>query len=211
MIQIKKELKDTVICLYGSHVYETANEQSDIDLIVISDFYTLEEVKDSLSSTKPIDIHLFNKKIFEEMTKAHEINALETIMLKADKVLQKNNWYDNFQLEVMINDFIEKDKLRHNISQKSSNSWVKGKKKFLVEKDFNPYIGKKSIWHAFRILEFGTQIAKYGQITDYKAENHRLESIMSCQSWQEIEENFKQEFNFKNSEFRQFAPKKIKI
>ena len=41
-----------------------------------------------------------------------------------------------------------------------------------IKKDKNIYIAKKSLFHSFRIIDFGTQIAKNGRITDYGSTNH---------------------------------------
>jgi hypothetical protein len=88
---------------------------------------------------------------------------------------------------------------------------VKSKKKFIVEKDYSPYIGKKSAWHSIRILDFGYQIAKYGKINDYQSVNNLLKSIMKLNSWEEIDENFKTVYNETASRFKEVAPKEINL
>ncbi len=210
-MKIKLNDKNTFIGLYGSYVYGTNHHQSDIDLIIISDIDDIDFFKKHIQSNQEIDIHLFNKDYFQTLLKKQEINALETLMLKDDKILKSSDDFVDIKKIFFEQAWLDKEMLRSSISQKASNSWVKGKKKFLVEKDFNPYIGKKSIWHAFRMLEFGTQIAREGYIYDYSAENSRLNEILECENWNEIEERFKLKFNEKNSEFRRFAPKKIEI
>ena len=101
--------------------------------------------------------------------------------------------------------------LRHAISSKSSNSWVKAKKKFIVEEDFNPYIGKKSAFHSLRILNFGTQIAKYQRILNYSSANNYFDDIMNLNSWDDINHQFKSVYNSLSTEFKLVAPKEITL
>ena len=112
--------------------------------------------------------------------------------------------------ELDVNFSLNKNTLRHSISAKSSNSWVKAKKKFIVEEDYNPYIGQKSAWHAIRMLDFGIQLATLGKIENYSSSNKLLNKITSCKSWSEIDENFRFMYNEKSSQFKLVAPKEIK-
>ena len=88
---------------------------------------------------------------------------------------------------------------------------MKAKKKFIVEKDFNPYIGQKSAWHAIRMLEFGTQLGKNGSISDYSSMNHIYKDILACSSWEDLDKNFRTLYNQTASEFRLVAPKEVNL
>ncbi len=59
---------------------------------------------------------------------------------------------------------LDKTKLRVAISTIVSNSWVKGKKKLIVQGDYDLNLAIKSTFHSLRILDFGTQIAMEGKI-----------------------------------------------
>lgn len=185
---------------YGSFVYGTNHEKSDKDLIVI-----LNDINQSLEKIEELrknyDVNIYSKNDFEKMIKEHEISALECLFLEDKFILKYHQW--NFELDLPT--------LRNSVSQKSSNSWVKAKKKFIVEKDYAPYIGQKSAWHAIRMLDFGTQIAKYGMIKNYATQNEILPEILKLNTWEEIDNKFRVTYNETASIFRQFAPKEINI
>lgn len=183
------------IYMYGSHVYNTNNEKSDKDLIVVVN--NKEEFK--FDDFKEYEISLYSKEEFIEMINKHQISALECLFLEDKKILKDYQW--EFNLNVST--------LRTSISQNSSNSWVKAKKKLTIEKDYNPYVGKKSAWHSIRMLEFGIQIAKYGKIINYEVSNELLPKIMNCNNWDEINKNFKEIYNKTSSRFKEVAPKEI--
>lgn len=185
---------------YGSRVYGTHHKDSDYDFILVVE----DKNETFLNKWSNIDANIYTEKEFIAQINAHEISVLECIFLPEEKILKNEKSYLN-------NFIIDKNQLRTSISQKASNSWVKGKKKFIVEKDFNPYIGKKSIWHSFRMLDFGTQIAKEGIIYNYESANYLYEEILKCNSWEEVEKNYKQKFNEYNSEFKKVAPKALKM
>lgn len=187
------------IYLYGSRVYGTANNNSDYDYIVVVDNQnTLEKL--ALTKGENEDFSFYTKEQFQEQINLHEISVLECLFLPDDKVVKKTVDFP-FTLEL--------DKLRHAVSQKSSNSWVKAKKKFIVEEDYAPYIGQKSAWHSLRILDFGCQIAKSGKITNYQETNGLLPVILNLNSWQDLDENLRAINRAKNTEFKKLAPKAL--
>lgn len=188
----------TAIYQYGSYVYKTNNENSDKDIIVVLE--DTEKSKDTIEELKKqYDVNIYSKKDFERMIKDHEITALECLFLKDEFIIKYHQWDFNLDLP----------SLRNSVSQKSSNSWVKAKKKFIVEKDYAPYIGQKSAWHAIRMLDFATQIAQHGSILDYSSKNDLLKEIVSCNTWEDIDTQFRKLYNETASIFRQFAPKEI--
>lgn len=185
---------------YGSHVYGTNNLNSDRDIIVVLKDIDLSD-KTIKDLQKNYDVNVYSQDNFEKMIREHEITALECLFLKDKNILKYHNW--NFELNLVT--------LRNSISQKSSNSWVKAKKKFIIEKDYAPYVGQKSAWHAIRILDFGTQIAKFGTISDYAKQNNVLYDILKCDSWEIIDSSFRKKYNETASIFRQSAPKEINL
>ncbi|MGW8181205.1 MAG: hypothetical protein ACWGQW_20945, partial [bacterium] len=98
-------------------------------------------------------------------------------------------------------------KLRKSFSAKASNSWVKAKKKIEVHQEYR--LGRKSLFHCLRILEFGTQIAMRGRIVDYSAANLVWEKIQEqgFETWQEYKDYWQPIYNNARTAFRLLAPK----
>jgi len=179
--------KDISIYLYGSRIYGTNKENSDYDYLIINKKINNQEIKHKI-----VNLHLYTEEHFQEILNEHKIVALEVYFYN-----NINNFIFNLDLQ----------KLRKSISEKASNSWVKCKKKLTVEQG-EYYIGIKSLFHSIRIIEFGIQIAKYGEIKDYSSANYILEKLNSQYwTWDEINEYFKPIYNKKMSEFRELAPK----
>ncbi len=83
---------------------------------------------------------------------------------------------------------------------------MKCKKKLTVEKDYNPYIGKKSLWHSFRILMFGIQMLETGKIYDYSCANFLYDEIVNNpeNDWNYYKEKYQKLYNSYKSKFRSF-------
>ncbi len=81
------------------------------------------------------------------------------------------------------------------------------KKKLTVEKDYDLNLGRKSLFHSFRIIDYGIQIATHNKIVDYSSCNALFEEIMNCYTWNEMFDTYKQRYNTLCSEFRIVAPK----
>jgi predicted nucleotidyltransferase len=182
------------IYLYGSRVYGTATEKSDYDFIVVVDseksFLDAIEIQGN-------HISIYNKAKFQELIDQHEISALECLFLDKQFII-KENWKPIFVLNL--------SQLRKSFSAKSSNSFVKAKKKMMYGEE---YIAKKSLWHSFRIIYFGIQLATTGKITNYSEANHLYNNIVFNPS--NDAEYYKQTFLKSHNElmtkFRLVAPK----
>lgn len=182
---------------YGSHVYQTNHVKSDYDFIVVCDVgYHNNEFA---IENNNINIHFYDIPTFISLLDKHKIFALECHYLPTQLIL-KNNLKYHFQLNLA--------KLRHSVSEKVSHSWVKAKKKFEVEQDRNVYIGKKSLFHSLRIIDFGIQLAQHNAI-NYASCKNLWEEIYSNPSemWQDYENKYKPYFNHQMTEFRKLAPK----
>jgi len=182
---------------YGSFVYGVNSKFSDNDLIIISLDKLIEPKQETRDNT---DITMYGVDYFQELVDNHEITALECLFLDNNHVIKKNHEFD-FSLDL--------GKLRRAISSKASNSYVKAKKKMIVEgDDASVYIGKKSLWHSLRILKFGIQIATHGRIVDYK-ENNDLwgDIVLSNKCWDEYNYKYKPIYNELSTQFRKVAPK----
>ena len=189
--------------VYGSQVYGTVNPQSDYDFICVIQDSSFLANKEYITKLEQFgDFNFFIANEFDNLVKQHEITALECLFLDSQFILKEKQLF-SFDLNL--------PQLRHAISSKSSNSWVKSKKKFIVEEDFNPYIGKKSAFHSLRILNFGTQIAKHHKIIDYSSANHYFDEIMKLNSWDDNNHQFKSIYNSLSTEFKLVAPKEINL
>lgn len=194
---------------YGSRVYGTNSNKSDYDYIAVFKDGT---VKNDFSLERHIfknncsdgfelyNIHTYDYSSFVKLIEKHKISALECIFLPKEKWLCDRKKF-NFTLNIAT--------LRSSISEKASHSWVKAKKKFEVEKDKNIYIAKKSLFHSFRIIDFGKQIAKNGKIIDYSSMNNLWFDILNNKSedWKDYFNLYKIKHNESLTEFREIAPK----
>lgn len=186
--------KDLIaVYLYGSRIYYTATKTSDYDFIVITNNKTTNQFSDTL-----ININFYTLDEHQKRLDGHEISAIECLFLSSDEILLETIKF-TFNLNLK--------KLRHSLSTKSSNSFVKAKKKLTIEKDYDLNLGRKSLFHSFRIIDFGIQIATYGKIIDYTSSNALFYEIMSKYTWRELFDDFKYRYNKQLSDFRKVAPK----
>ena len=192
------KLKDEEILniyMYGSRVYG-CNPNGDYDLIIV----TTGKNNYRQINEQNIDATIYSEDLFLEKIKEHEISILECLFLPKDNILLERKRF-LFNLDLFV--------LRSSISKKANNSFVKCKKKLTLEKDYSPYIGKKSLFHSLRILMEGLQIAKYGEIVNYSEANYLWTDIVKkdIDDWNYYKEKYQSLFNSLNSEFRTYAPK----
>lgn len=178
---------------YGSRVYETATDTSDWDFIMIVAQKTQDQYSDDC-----VHVQFFTSGEFQEQVIKHEISALECLYLPTH-----HSWKQTHLFSVELNLVT----LRHSLSAKSSNSWVKCKKKLTVEKDYDLQTGRKSMFHAFRIILFGIQLCEFGRITNYAVANNIYAEIMQMAEWENLFQTFKPRYNRMLSAFRLMAPK----
>jgi len=203
---------DNCINLYsfGSHVYKTNHENSDYDYIAI-----VKELPKfgSLYNKDNITIHFLTENNFMSYLSENEIQALEVSFLSKEFILKETKKYP-----VIIN----KTKLRNSISTIVSNSYVKGKKKLIIQGDYDKVLAIKSVFHSLRISDFGKQIALDNKITDYSSMNWLLSDLWKItenkegwDAWNIIDNKYRSVYNKKSSEFKALCPKetisKIKI
>lgn len=185
------------VYMYGSRVYGTHSPQSDHDYIVILD----DEVgahKDAQqydSHSGDLSIHTYLYSSWKEHLANHKIFAIEC--------------YSQFPMDHKAEFKLDLPTLRKEISSKSSNSWVKCKKKLTVETgEF--YVGIKSLFHSFRIPFFGIQIAQHGKVVDFSAANYiwdELKNLPEYTTWEELNAKYKPLHNALMTEFRTHAEK----
>lgn len=201
---IKDKYNAAAVFPYGSAVYKNKKPE-DHDFIIISDkdnfqeSFILNEIK--------IEVTNYSNEDFKRLLNNHEISILECIFIN------HKNKYLNEGIHKEINDFnIDKAKLRESISSKSSNSYVKAKKKITIEKDFDLKISLKSLWHSIRMIDFGIQIIENGFIDPTQSnklyDNILKDYLILNNDWDRINEKYKPIFNTTSSHFKKICPKK---
>jgi hypothetical protein len=195
------EKKVSNIYLYGSVVYQTNTEFSDTDYIII---YRQIDYKMEYHDRHPdIQATLYNISGFQLALDNQELSAIECYFLDSLLKIEK----------VKFNYIVDLQKLRESISKNVSNSWIKAKKKIY---DGDIYIGQKSLFHCFRMIYFGKQLAQYNKILDYTGinydENYKSlkelwTEISEIEDWKTLKDKYQSILNNKLSEFRLFAPK----
>ena len=186
----EKYPKNKGFFVFGSNVYKTNTIDSDIDLVVIDDQLSGSSVK-----AEYYDIQFISLSDFITQCQECDIKALEGLfgpfsLFKFETNTIKIDW----------------NCLRSSISQKSSHSFVKAKKKF-IDKEIKS--GQKSLFHSLRILEFGIQLAKNKKIEDFTGGGHYLRDILQYDSWEELNKTYKPIYNKLHSEFKMISPKAI--
>jgi predicted nucleotidyltransferase len=194
---------DDVIAIfgYGSRIYGTARKNSDYDFIVVMNNKPNKQYSDKL-----ININFYTAEEHQKRLNEHEISALECYFLPQSKVLFDRGHPHNIK-PITFTFSLDLTKLRHALSAKSSNSWVKAHKKLTIEKDYDLDLGRKSLFHSMRIIDYGIQIATHGKIVDYGSCNDLFNEIMNCYTWDEMFVQYKERYNKLCSEFRIVAPK----
>jgi predicted nucleotidyltransferase len=205
------------VIIFGSQVYGTYDANSDWDIIMVAN-NSVEAVE--LNKTVPdefsynlqtrnirYNIHVYTPDRFKKDLEWHRMNNLECIFAPEWAILKEDKKFD-FQVNL--------PKLRHATSHVSSNSWVKCKKKLLIEGEYRTAI--KSFYHSIRIPMFAAQIARHGKITDFTAANfiwNRLifQSLPPSQrkdskwNWNDLNLEFKITYNLMLSLFRSATTK----
>lgn len=198
-------MKNYNIYRFGSRVYGTHTPESDHDFIVVSDTEKDYEIhKDKFS------INYWSHESFDKRLSNYDIDALECYYLPEKFILKYLLPLNQSHLELheLGSKPMNLPKLRDSISEKASHSWVKAIKKFQVENDLKA--ARKSLFHSFRIIEFGTQIARERKIVDYSASNslwfNHIKDL-TTETWTGKIHMFKEWHNLAMTRFRVFAPK----
>lgn len=177
---------------YGSRVYGTHNQQSDYDFILV-----LKNKKATEYSDNQVNVFYYTEDEFRTRLVDHEISALECIFLPEHLKLKE---------EVTFPHRLDLSQLYTSLSAKSGNSWEKCRKKLTIPESLDLQVGRKSLFHAFRILTFGKQIALNGQITNYQEANPILQEVMAhYYAWEQVFESFESRYHALCAEFQQLT------
>lgn len=186
--------------VYGSSIYGNHDADSDIDIAVYGCF---EKIFDDGS------LIYENYEDFKKSVMLCEPVSLEGYSLQFHRDFRDCWFYAPFE------ERIDLSILRTSISSKASNSFVKAKKKILIEKDFDIRSSMKSLFHSIRLLDFGRQMAYYGYIKDFSSCEEVWNKILKTYSTndeekilEEIKKEYKPLYNEYASKFKKLAPKR---
>ncbi len=187
--------------LFGSHVYRTNHENSDIDVILVAQEYF---------DAKDVNIHVYTETQFQSLLNKGEIQMLECFFAPKEFVLKESVIFN------ILFDRTFSEHLRISISTICSNSWVKGKKKLVIQGDYDLNLALKSVFHSLRILDYGIQISENQSIINFESSNWILAELKQLSEryqydalWNQIEVKFRKVFNQRSSKFKNLNPKSI--
>lgn len=175
------------IIMFGSVIYKTDSPKSDMDYIVIvNDNFKIEKDQFKVGNE---DFSFYKESDWLTMMYNCDIRCLETESCDMYAWIKGKPYY--------YLSLLDYNKVRSSISKTASNSWVKCKKKYTIEADYDPYKAKKSLFHSLRILMFGIQIMKYGTIINFEEANYLYNEIVK-DTWNDDKnwEYFKNKYQF---------------
>ena len=180
--------------LRGSYLYETNDENSDIDMLYVANddvelipnenYVSADCVKADKriyqTTFEDVDLIVVKYSDFVSMIEEQSPLALEAIFSPQSEGIHRS------PNEVFLDLYkLDKWKLRESFGSIASNSFVKAKKKMTVKESYDIRCALKSLFHSIRLLMFACQIAEKGEITDFKC---------AVPLWEEINEDYKKGF-----------------
>ncbi|KAF0978457.1 hypothetical protein FDP41_002277 [Naegleria fowleri] len=137
---------------------------------------------------KNMDFTIYSEKLFKKLMQEYVLCAMEFVSILTREDLSKFVLLlkQNVNLEIQTpmssisnqqENYLTQAKqlLRKSISYETDHSFVKAKNKITKERNIEKAM--KALFHAFRTVVFGVQIAKFGLITDFAEANHYQSEI----------------------------------
>lgn len=209
---------------YGSFLYHPESAKDyDVCLILSSEFFDVfHKIFDTRTfetwtiNDYPIDVkptvfgNLDSSELLElDYNTQKELSSYVPAYLK-----MSHSYLSQDSVEMLVKMSLSTKKtVRHSISQKCSNSFVKAKKKLTVEKDYDRYSSMKSLYHSIRMAVFAYQYGKNGIISPesckelYKEIASDYENNSDVELLELINTKYKKIYNEKMRLFRLFYPK----
>jgi hypothetical protein len=172
-------LKVKNIYMFGSRVYGNIHENSDYDFLVVAN--SLNESLEHKIGNYNIHVHTpdkFRRDLFD-----FDMHNLECIYAPDFAILQQKVKYNDANFK------IKPDGLIYRTMSESFNTFQKAKLKFEAG---DVVMGKKKLYHSFRVLNFASQILKEGLIKNFSEVNDLWKNIQEDQNqdWQHYRETF---------------------
>lgn len=186
---------------FGSFVYDTYDDHSDFDYIIIVNKLPLSGNKFT-SLSGQTNLNILNVQQFQNQLESHDISALECMSLTKEFILK-----ETIKFDFVLN----KETLRKSISMITENSWQKAKKKLIVVGDYDRRIALKSAYHAIRIRAFAIQLVQQGTIYDFKEYNYVIKDLLTLKGdyvelWDLVSSKYLETFNSLGKMFRELCP-----
>lgn len=190
---------EDVICniyVYGSYIYNTRIDNSDIDILCVVR-NDIEEYIVEANTNNKISVHFISvNEFFNKLVLFNDMVILESYL--SPIVLKETVFTHDYKLT--------NSSLRKLISSTASNSFVKAKKKIL-QGDY--HLGIKSLFHSIRILNFGIQLAKDKEINSWGCSNEVFFNLLQHEKTDLInliDKEYKPLYNKLKSEFKLVCP-----
>lgn len=166
------------IYLYGSRIYGTHKSNSDLDVMMVaSQMNRHKEIKDGT-----YNLHIMTPDAFIDDLNVYKMVQLECIFSpNFGRLQEKRDLRDNF--------VVDPAKVKKYLLSQSHDSWVRAKMKF---RERDVVRGTKGVFHSLRMLIFGEQLVKNGEIFDFSAANGYWDDLdrSNCIEWSIIKEKF---------------------
>jgi hypothetical protein len=212
---VEKHTKNKILAIipYGSSVY-CNKKPSDFDFVVVVDNSF---VTQDIHNRTDIDVSIIDKKMFIEHITMNKVRALELLYtpFETKNLFITSEFKSDF--DAYRKCIVNPQKIRENFSKTTSNSYVKAKKKLIIESDYDYISSLKSLWHSIRIASFGIQIVSNNSI-DFKSCNEIYLEIQNSyqelnnndkeKMWNDLHKKFKPIYNKLHSELKILCPKK---
>jgi hypothetical protein len=171
-------------------------------------------------------VWMFNVETFRKLLTTNTMFAIECIFLPQKlKWIEKTNFSDEFHID---NNMLKQSVINHsrshlfmacknltqnlfpneNNDRETRDAIDKMSKdpiwnQALVPNNYTFYKTKKLIWHSIRLLYFGINVKRFGQLTDYTGANYLYEDLLALEShkWIDFENEYIPIYNELTNEF----------
>lgn len=173
--------------LFGSLVIydlsSSSDDLTDIDLVII----TNDVPHGTKFSFGLLDIQTMTVDYFNTHNDGSDELIMQVLFNRIQwNGLERHTLFYNFGEDLNLDVPFNNSKIRHCISGKSSNSYVKSKKKLIVPDDYDKYSSMKSLIHSIRLLNLGIAVSRTDGVSGYSDEDgitsHGIELIRSLYS-----------------------------
>lgn len=180
----KIEIKEIYcIYVYGSCLYNSLTEKSDLDLTIILE-NSNSEMKQVLMKGYEYSIHYLSIKGYKKKIEDYEVDILQSLWIPDELLFYPNFEFFNFRKEFKI----DLEKLQRNTIQCLIGCRAKSKHNYSKDKK----LSLKNLVHGLRYLLFASQILKKGCIYNYSEGNLYFKEIfeLNFHFWKDYDDYY---------------------